>query len=77
MSSCTESHKSLIFNVTYLHLNLKLHIFGVFSTASSVTRGIMKNCSYCAMAATKAATRTVINPRSQQYLMATGFVPLV
>ena len=77
MSSCTESHKSLIFKVTYLHLNLKLHICGVFSTASSVTRGIMKNCYYFAMAATKAATRTAINPRSPPYLTATGFVPLV
>lgn len=37
----------------------------------------MKNGSYSVMAVTKDATHTAINPRSLQYLMETGFVPLV
>lgn len=77
MPGCTESRKSLVYTVMYLRLISQLRIFGVSSTVSSVKRGIMKNCSYSVMAVTKAATHTAINPRSLQYLMATGFVPLV
>lgn len=77
MAGHTELHKPLVFIVMNLSLNSQLLLSGVSSTASSVRKGIMKNCSYSVTAVTKAATLTATNPRSLQYLTATGIVPPV
>ena len=47
-----------------------------YSTAKSVEREIMKNCSSFVMAVTKAVIPTATDPRLQPYQMGTGFVQL-